>query len=50
MLPVFGLADVPMYLAPFASLVVTSIIIPRWACWGFVGRTYAMLVVAAGWG
>ena len=29
MLPVFGLAGVPLYLAPFASLIVTSLLIPK---------------------
>jgi hypothetical protein len=29
MLPIFGLADVPTYLAPFASLIITSILIPK---------------------
>jgi hypothetical protein len=44
MLPLFGLADIPAYLAPFGSLIFTSILIPRAS---FVGHLSGIL--AGGW-
>lgn len=38
---VLGLADIPMYLTPFASLILTSVIIPRAS---FLGHLSGILV------
>lgn len=40
MLPVFGLASVPAWATPWASLVITSLLIPsaRWARLALAGR------------
>ncbi len=38
---VFGMADIPMHLTPFASLILTSIIIPRAS---FIGHLSGILV------
>lgn len=40
MLPLFGLANLPMYLAPFGSLVITSLLFPRAS---FVGHLAGIL-------
>ncbi|GAB4817660.1 hypothetical protein N2152v2_004706 [Parachlorella kessleri] len=48
MLPLFGLADIPMYLAPFASLIITSIIIPKASFLGHLAGILAGYLISLG--
>lgn len=49
MLPLFGLASVPAWLTPWASLLITSLLIPRARCVRQGGRLGAGEAFKAGW-
>lgn len=48
MLPLFGLASMPMYLAPFASLVITSVLIPKASFLGHLSGIIAGYAISTG--
>lgn len=48
MLPLFGLGSAPMWLAPWASLLLTSVLIPKASFVGHLAGILAGYVVASG--
>lgn len=47
MLPIFGLANVPMWLTPFASLIITSILIPKASFLGHLSGIIAGFIISS---